>query len=425
MQRREEAEEHARADRQRGGERHHLRVQRGVDGIGRFARDERHHQVQRPPRDDEARGPSEGREQQRLREQLTNELPARRADRQPHRHLAGARRRSREQQAGDVRARDQEHESRDAEEQRQRAARRADHAALALRSRQQLQRLRAEPLHRLLAHALLQRRLDIVDDVAVRHAHRRLRLFERDARFEPREQIGPIAPAIVEAFPARRHEGAQCDRHVQLRLGAERRAVEALRRDADDGQRLAVDDQLLIENVRVLAEARLPEGVTEHRDARLADRRVIVWREQAAERGREPQHREVAAGDHHAPAVRRLIARRDVRAEDHVRGDTGEAGRAVRRLLEVPVHRIAEDVVAIAFCAREAARVGSGLRGRRQEVHEPSRIGNRQRPQEHLIEQRKDRGVCADPERQRGDGDDGDERRLEERPQSELEIGHG
>jgi hypothetical protein len=50
---------------------------------------------------------------------------------------------------------------------------------------------------------------------------------------------------------------------------------------------------------------------------------------------------------------------------------------------------------------------------------------DRQRPEQQLIEERKNGCVRADPERQRKDGDRGNERRLEQRPEREFEIvGH-
>ena len=46
-----------------------------------------------------------------------------------------------------------------------------------------------KPRHRLLAHALLQRGFDVVDDGGIRHVDASRRLLDRYARLEPREQI--------------------------------------------------------------------------------------------------------------------------------------------------------------------------------------------------------------------------------------------
>ena len=61
------------------------------------------------------------REQHALDQRLRDDLPPRRADRQAHRGLAAARDRAREQQVGDVGARDQQHEPAHAEQDLQAA----------------------------------------------------------------------------------------------------------------------------------------------------------------------------------------------------------------------------------------------------------------------------------------------------------------
>jgi hypothetical protein len=44
--------------------------------------------------------------------------------------------------------------------------------------------------------------------------------------------------------------------------------------------------------------------------------------------------------------------------------------------------------------------------------------------QQHLVEQREDGCVRANPQRRRQDRDDGEKRRLEERTKSEPEVDH-
>ena len=76
-------------------------------------RADRHHEADHAARDGE---------QDALDERLCDDLPARRADRQPQRRLAAPRRRAREQQVGDVGAGDQQHQAADAEQDAQAAA---------------------------------------------------------------------------------------------------------------------------------------------------------------------------------------------------------------------------------------------------------------------------------------------------------------
>jgi len=91
------------------------------------------------------------------------------------------------------------------------------------------------------------------------------------------------------------------------------------------------------------------------------------------------------------------------------------------RLLEVAEHRIVEDDIAV---AGYIARVVAGRLASR-EVDQPSGIAHRQRPQQQLVEHGVNRGVRSDAERERQDGNERNERRLEERPERELEVSHG
>ena len=64
------------------------------------------------------------------------------------------------------------------------------------------------------------------------------------------------------------------------------------------------------------------------------------------------------------------------------------------------------------------------MRPGRREVDEPLRLRHRQRLEQHLVEQRIDRRVRADAERERQDRDDRDERRFEQRSKRQLQIPH-
>ena len=93
----------------------------------------------------------------------------------------------------------------------------------------------------------------------------------------------------------------------------------------------------------------------------------------------------------------------------------------VLRLLEIAKHRVAEHLVAV---ARLVARVRAVLDARRREIDEALGLGDRQRPKQHLVEQREDGRVRADAECEREHRDDRDEGRLEERAEGESEVVH-
>jgi hypothetical protein len=244
------------------------------------------------------------------------------------------------------------------------------------------------------------------------------RLLDRHAGLEPAEDVRPVAAPVLEAVEARLHLAAHRDRDEDLGVGAERGAREAARRDADDGHRVAVDRDDLADHRRVRAEPRLPVGVAEHGDEVRADGLVVGGGDQAAEVRLETESREVRARDHHPLAVERLPLEGEVRAERAVRDQPGEHGLLP---LEVAVHRIAEDQVAV---ARLVARLRARLRSGRAEVDEPLRLGHGEGAEKHLVEEREDRRVRADAERQGEHGDGGDEGGLEQRTQRELQVPH-
>ena len=263
--------------------------------------------------------------------------------------------------------------------------------------------------HGLVAHPFLQRRLDVVDDGGVWHVDGGLRLLDRHTRLEPGEQIRPVVPPQLEGIRVALQQPTQRDRHVDVRRDAHRRAVERRRRHADNRQRLAVDDERLVDDIRVPVETRPPIVVAQHDDRRLAGGPVVGRANQPAKSGLHAEHPEVASRDERPFPAHRLAAVGEVGAEPDVRGQTGK-----RRLLpfEVAEHRVAEDLVAPAGLA---ARLRPRLRAGRRQVDQPRRFLDRQRPQEELLEEREDRGIGPDAQGEGGNGDGGDERCAEER----------
>ena len=207
VQRGKQPEQQAGADRERRGEEQHRRIdleRRSVSVASgrqqRAIRSSVHCATTTPPT------PPKSASRHDSPSSCAIELPPAGADRQAHRHLAGAR-------GADARAAGSRCS-------RTRSAARtpvtpSSRMSGAVASRETLlcprlpgssdDRLRPEPRHRLLAHALLQRRFDVVDDRVIRRVHRRARLLDRDAGLQAREQVRPVAAAVVEALkPAAR-----------------------------------------------------------------------------------------------------------------------------------------------------------------------------------------------------------------------------
>ncbi len=312
-----------------------------------------------------------------------------------------------------------EHDAGDAQEEEERRARLLVHRALPALTRLDLELLGAEACERRLAHPVLKWSLHVLDDAVVERVGLLPGPLDRHARLQAREDIRPVALAVVElAVEPRLHGRAHGERHEHVRLGAHGRATEALGSHADHGHRVPVHDHRAVEHVRVGPEVVLPVLVGEHDHRMLPDVLVVGDAEQTPQRRLHAQDREVGPRDEHPRRVQRVALEGQVGAEQPVRRDAGE--RQVR-LLQVAEHRVAEDLVAV---ARLVARLGAGLRPRRPQVDEPIGILHRQLLEQDLVEQREDGGVRPDPERERQHGHGGDERRLGERARGELQVGH-
>jgi hypothetical protein len=195
-------------------------------------------------------------------------------------------------------------------------------------------------------------------------------------------------------------------------------ALEARRGDADDRHRLAVDDDRLVEHGGVGAEVRGPVGVAQHRDEVRAHGLVVGGGEEPPSAGRSPSTGKYDPETSMPLRVHRLAAEGEVGAERPVRGEPGEHPLAA---LEVAEHGVRDTRShSPAWLHDCEPRLGSGA----PDVDEPRRLLHGQRAQQHLVEEREGRRVGADPERQRDHRHRGDEGRLEEPSERELEVGH-
>ena len=134
----------------------------------------------------------------------------------------------------------------DAEQQHQRRLRLACDRALAAAPGSSSDRLGPEPRHRLSLMPFCSGASTSLTIAWYGVVDRRARLLDRDARLQPREQIDPVVAPVVERLRTAASKPRIVIGTKTCGLHAERRAVEALRRDADDRHRLAVDDQRLV-----------------------------------------------------------------------------------------------------------------------------------------------------------------------------------
>ncbi len=158
---------------------------------------------------------------------------------------------------------------------------------------------------------------------------------------------------------------------------------------ADYRERSAIDRDGLTEDTAVRAEAVHPKVVAQDGERMPAGRSIVLWRERAAERGRDTQQIEVISGNQlpadalHLTAI--ADAKRGVMISQH-------AAKNLIASTQIPIHWIGERVIAHGGAVEFSLPV---------QEHQPIRIFHRQCPQQHLIQQAEDGGIRADPEGQR------------------------
>ena len=287
-------------------------IERAHREARRIARDHRQHR----PRDQHAEQRAGAAQQHAFGEQRAPQRAGARAKRRANRQLAFAAHRAREDQVGDVRARDDEDQAGRAEQHQQdRARRRGDLIA-------QLHRVDAEViLHRI---RFLVRR----QHAAVNGAQLRARLLEVGARREPAEELRhPMHAAVLHR---RRHVmRARDDVRDQLRFGGIRhRRLE----HADDRRRAIAQLDLLAEHVLVAVQRLGPEAMRQHRHARRL-RAIVGGIDQPAANRLQAHHREERSADdagaddaRFAEADQRELDRREV-AELRDRLEAGSSDR--------------------------------------------------------------------------------------------------
>ena len=239
---------------------------------------------------DAERGAARG-QQAALRQELTDQRRARRAERQAHGDFVLARGRARQHQVGEVRARDQEHEAGHREQQLQRhvvlRAEPADAGRPRIRGEAEVLELLRSTLAPYPAGA-------VASKIPVLSASRCA-----DARSSVQPGRSRPIDRDVEHFTAQRLRAAERLRDVEAL--ADGHAEEPWRRDADDFLRLEIDGDPRVAAELPSAQLALPVRVADHHlPARAARRLVCALEETPAERLHAEDAEELPA-DRHAP----------------------------------------------------------------------------------------------------------------------------
>ena len=400
------------SDKQRGKS-GHAEIGRGGDGARQLVAG--HHADQQraqPGRKQQARAAAEERQYHALGQRLAHETCASRAKRQPNRDLLLPARRPRQQQVGDVRARDEEHQAHHRHQDVERRRHLSAHIGQSPASGIQIELLDPKAILELprrcgeSGHGVQLVFVDLpVDDVELW-----LRGVGRESRLQAANDVQPPALTIVEIVYRRRHLGLHHDRHEQIGRRCGDDAGEADGRDADDCHRRAVDRHHLVQDGRVAGEAPLPEPMAQYRHRVRARRPIVIVGEPAAERRLHAQDGKRVARDElrlDALGLATIGERRRRRRARH------QAAEGVVAIAKIPIHRMREGTL-----VRRPAAEGAGA----VELHQLARILDRQQPQQHLIHQREDGGVGADPQRQRQHDDDREGGRAGQRADGVAEI---
>ena len=360
-------EHHRRDDReaspdpQQGGiNRHIIGAHRKARGIAADDGDER-------AREQNAQDGARAAQHEALPEQRPSQRASTRAKRRPHRELALPAHGARQNEVGDIGARDDEHQARRREQHDQDRARGGGDLIV--------ERRRGQP------HLGIGRvRLRVfAHDVGVH------RLQFRAGRFE-RRTGGKTAEQFRHAVRAHRDHGRPEVMRAGDDVGDDRRFGRIGHRrfeHANHRRRTSAEPDGLADDVRVAVERGAPEAVGQDRHARRVAA-VVSRRNQPAKHRTQAHHVEVGAADH--PGLHH-----DRFAEAEQREfDGGEVAKGADRLdprLEIVDLRDRERHVV-------GAEAGSTL----ADVDQAIGVAINERPQEHLANDAEDRRVGADAE---------------------------
>ncbi len=321
-------------------------------------------------------------QQHALREQLADNPSAIGTHRRTDGQLALTPCRPREQQVGDVRTRDQEHERHGAEQHQQRRPHLTGCRIPHRHDRNAF--LRVHPLGVGFAKLL-------ADDL-----HLRLRARNGHAWLQPPGDIEVVA--LIGTVRLR------LQRKPDVRFGVR---LKAPREDADDCVGHAVQQDWPPEHLVGAAEAGLRHGITDHGHGR-AVRQILALREGATRDWRNAEDLEVVRGD--VETLHRLG--RIARAHVHRKSPEIVQRHGVEDIVLPPRHVLGDGI--------RIADAGAKLAA---ELHDSVGLRVRQRLEEDSIHDREDRCVGADAEGQRRQSNGGEAEVPAHRAQGVAQIG--
>ena len=389
----EQACEDRRGNRDECGEDADARVEPHISQSWKVRRRQRRRRAHHRPGERSAHHRATGGEQEALGEQLATEAAASRAERGAQRELALARDTAREKQVGDVRARDEKDE---------------DHA------RAEHHQHRTDRRRHLLHQSDdvdLYRSTDAIEDVEhlrTRHAARDggafcRRLSGRDARLQPSQREREPHASLDRWIEPRRI----VVRRPQLRLVIGK--VEVGPGDANDRVRLPFHDECPADDEGRAAQAFAPEAIADD-DEEVGAGSVLASTEEAAELRRRAQQWKERRPDLAAVEAHGAVRKRHRVFDRVVRRDVFERAQPRRPRVQ---------------CGAARLRLAGRFRRARMlfvDTHQAVGLGIRQRPEQDAVDDREDRGRCADTEREREERGGGERPIAPEHDHGVLQI---
>src|SRR5580698_1401569 len=190
--------------------------------------------------------------------------------------------------------------------------------------------------------------------------------------------------------------------------GSERK-LEIARHDANHEIRLAIEQDFGAQDLRIAMEAALPGPVTQdhHRLALV----IFLLRVDASQQRSYAQRGKDSSSHARGIYLRRVSVAGKLEAGELI---TAEAGKGMR------VPRVGANVRHRYPCLAVAAHIGS-LETIRQH-HQPVRVGERQGPQQHTLDDGEDRGCRANSEGEHQHRRSGKTRRLAQLAEGKLQV---
>ena len=350
------------------------------DGFGQKPREQRRG---RRRENDAERAAGKG-QQQALRQELAQQPLPPGPERGAHGELLAPGDGAHEKETRQVRACDQEHGERRAEQGRDEEARLVPEPVAQGDDRRAVLRV-------VLRVCALERRGD--------SAHLPPRRRERDAGLQAPDEMEPVVPPILVALLG------EPGGHPETRHAAGIR--ETRRHDADDREGLVVEPDGLADHRRIASELRFPEGVGEQHRPRRAGT-VVGRREETTERGRRAEQRQQLVRHRLALEPAGLAV-----TDEIARGAVARADRLEGAAHPLPVAEVRRRDLHLRVTPERLVL---------PEAHQPIGLGEGQRTQERVVENRERRGRGADAERRHEDRRQREARRARQRPDGVAEV---